>query len=80
VAAPPAWQPPSGDAFAQSMYEASRRNAARSNILYGSLLLIAGILVTAITYDSASRSGGTYVLAWGPIVFGAIRIFKGLAS
>lgn len=32
-----------------------------------------------ITYDSASRQGGTYIVALGPIIVGAIRIFRGLA-
>jgi hypothetical protein len=80
VSTPRPWQPPVTDAFTQSMYEAQRRNAARNNLLYGTLLLVGGILVTAITYDTASRQGGGYILAVGPIVFGVIRIFKGLAG
>jgi hypothetical protein len=41
---------------------------------------VVGIVVTAVTYDSASEQGGTYIVAWGPMVYGAIRLFKGLAS
>lgn len=39
-----------------------------------------GDIVTAITHDHASRQGGTYVVAFGPIIVGVIRLFRGLAS
>ena len=61
-------------------YEAERRAAKSRNIAIGLVLLVIGIIVTAVTYDSASREGGTYIIAWGPMVFGAIRLFKGLAG
>jgi hypothetical protein len=61
-------------------YEADRRAAKSKNIAIGLVLLVIGIIVTAVTYDSASREGGTYIVAWGPMVFGAIRLFKGLAG
>ncbi len=80
VSTPPAWEPPSGDAFAASIYEQERRAKKSRDITVGAILLVVGILVTAFTYDSASREGGTYIVAWGPMVFGAIRLFKGLAS
>lgn len=48
-------------------------------LLIGLALLILGIAITAGTHSAASRSGGgTYVVAYGPIVFGAITMFKGL--
>jgi hypothetical protein len=72
------------DAFTESAlvdaddYERqSRRNA---DIGFGLVLLIVGILITAVTYDSASQQGGTYVIAYGPIVVGAIRLIRGLAT
>jgi hypothetical protein len=78
---PPSWsRPESPDAFARSMYESERRSARSHNILVGMILLVVGIIITAATYDSASRQGGTYIIAWGPMVYGAIRLFKGLAS
>lgn len=61
-------------------YEAERRAAKARNIVIGLVLLGIGIVVTAVTYGSASRGGGTYIVAWGPMVFGAIRLFKGLAG
>jgi hypothetical protein len=52
---------------------------AGGNIALGAVICVVGILVTVVTYSAAS-GGGTYVVAWGAIVFGAIRIFKGLAQ
>ena len=80
VSTPPPWNGPEGAAFAQSMYEEQRRAARSKNITFGLILLVVGIVVTAVTYDSASQEGGTYIVAWGPMVYGAIRLFKGLAS
>lgn len=48
-------------------------------LLIGIALLILGIAITAGTHSAASRNGGgTYVVAYGPIVVGVITIFKGL--
>jgi hypothetical protein len=38
-----------------------------------------GILVTATTF-SAALNGGTYIVTWGAIIFGAIRFFNGLTN
>ena len=82
VSAPPPFNGPSGDGFAQSIYESERQSARSKNITVGLIMLVIGIIITAVTYDSASSSpsGGTYIVAWGPLVFGAIRLFKGLAG
>ena len=80
ISTPPPWNGPSGEAFAASIYEQERRDKKSRDIALGAILLVVGILVTAFTYDSASQQGGTYIIAWGPMVFGAIRLFKGLAS
>ncbi len=45
----------------------------------GAIICLVGIIITAASYSSAS-GGGTYVVAWGAIVFGAVRFFKGMAS
>jgi hypothetical protein len=45
--------------------------------LSGGIICAIGILVTIATYSSA-LSGGTYVIAWGAILFGGIRFFSGL--
>lgn len=46
-------------------------------MLYGALWCIGGLVVTALTYSAAS-DGGTYVVAWGAVLFGAIQFFKGV--
>jgi hypothetical protein len=53
------------------------RDAGKKNMLYGALWCIGGIVVTGATYSAAS-DGGTYIVAWGAIVFGAIQFFRGL--
>ena len=50
------------------------------DVILGIILIIVGIAITAITHDHASRQGGTYIVAFGPIVFGVIRLFRGLAQ
>ena len=53
------------------------REAGQKNMLYGALWFIGGTAVTIITLAAASE-GGTYVVAWGAIVFGGIQFFRGL--
>jgi hypothetical protein len=56
--------------------------AAKKNMLVGGLWCIGGTIVTAVTYGAASNSpnGGSYVVAWGAIIFGAIQFFRGLSA
>ena len=56
--------------------------AADKRVPYGALWCIGGILVTLFSYVSAASSpyGGTYIVAWGAIVFGALRVFQGLGD
>jgi hypothetical protein len=46
-------------------------------MLVGGLWFFAGVAVTVVTW---SRHGDAYVLAYGPILFGAVRFFQGLAA
>ncbi|MEZ4868524.1 MAG: hypothetical protein R3C14_44755 [Caldilineaceae bacterium] len=54
-------------------------SAARKNMLYGALWCIGGILVTFFSY-AAAQDGGTYIVTWGAIVFGAVQFFRGLSQ
>lgn len=54
------------------------RETAKRDMLIGAALCIAGIGITAFTYSLVSESGGTYLILWGPAVYGAIRFFRGL--
>ncbi|MFO0925973.1 MAG: hypothetical protein U0736_02915 [Gemmataceae bacterium] len=64
------------------MVEARRRAikvAGTRNLLYGTLILVAGGLVTALSYQAAVLAGGgSYVIASGAIVVGAFKIIHGL--
>ena len=56
--------------------------AGKKNMLHGLLWCIGGVLVTAATYQMAASSsnGGTFVVAWGAIVFGGIQFLRGAAQ
>lgn len=63
----------------EGQVDAARKRRARKDMLYGGLWCGGGLLVTFITMSAAS-GGGSYVVAWGAIVFGAIQFFRGLAN
>lgn len=52
---------------------------ARKRMFIGAVWCAGGIVVTFVTYLAAASGpfGGTYVVAWGAIVWGAIRFFQG---
>jgi hypothetical protein len=55
----------------------ANKSVGMKNMLYGGLWCGGGIVVTVVTL-SMSQGGGTYVVAWGAILFGAIQFFKGV--
>ena len=52
------------------------RDAGKKNMIYGALWAVGGTVVTVATYSAAS-GGGSYVVAWGAILFGAIQFIRG---
>lgn len=50
---------------------------ANRDMLFGALWFFGGVIVTVATLSAAS-GGGTYVVAWGAIIFGAVQFFRGL--
>lgn len=54
--------------------------AARRNMLVGALWCLGGTAVTVITYQAAANQpgGGSYMVAWGAIIFGAFQFLRGL--
>lgn len=56
------------------------KEVGRKNMLYGALWCAGGTIVSLVTYDSASKGGGRYIVAWGAIVFGAIQFIRGLVQ
>jgi hypothetical protein len=54
------------------------KRAGKKNMLFGASWCIGGIAVTAITYEAASQGGGTFIIAWGAVLFGGIQFLHGL--
>ena len=56
-----------------------RRVAGRKHMIMGAVVCVIGIVITAWSYAAAEEGGGgSYVVAWGAIVFGGIQFFRGL--
>lgn len=51
----------------------------KKNMVVGSLWFIGGSLVTILTFSVAS-GGGSYIVAWGAILFGAFQFLQGLVQ
>jgi hypothetical protein len=56
--------------------------SARIKMWIGGLLVVGGGLATIITYSIASSNsfGGTYIVAWGPMVYGAFLLISGIVD
>ena len=59
--------------------KAERRGKYAKHILFGALWGIGGAVVTLATY-SAAEPGGTYVITWGAMGFGALEFLYGLSG
>ncbi|MFN2530672.1 MAG: hypothetical protein ABR555_05195 [Pyrinomonadaceae bacterium] len=53
------------------------KEAGTRNMLLGVLLCVGGIVVTGVTY-AVAMGGGTFIVAWGAIIFGAGLFVRGL--
>lgn len=58
------------------------RDEAVKQIWIGGLICIVGLVVTAVSYSIAAEGGGggKYVIAWGAVIFGAIRLIRGIVG
>jgi hypothetical protein len=56
-----------------------KRKGALGAIVGGLALFILGAAITAGTYDHASQEGGTYFVAYGPMIAGVALFFQGIA-
>jgi hypothetical protein len=64
---------------AQAAEGAEKRARSAKMMVYGLILIVIGVVITAVTHDAAERGGGgTYVIAYGPMIAGGIRFFQGL--
>jgi len=61
-------------------YPAAVRAGAMSQMGTGVLLFVIGLIITVGTFAAASSggTGGFYLISWGPMVFGIVRVFRGL--
>lgn len=59
------------------MSEAERKKRAKDQIFYGTLWILAGIVLTALTFQSATSGG---VIFYGAIIVGVIKVFRGLGA
>ena len=61
--------------------EKSPRSRANRDMVVGAIWCGVGVLITVVTYSAASGpEGGSYLLMWGPIIFGGIQFMRGLLS
>ncbi|HEX2853322.1 MAG TPA: hypothetical protein VHO24_08795 [Opitutaceae bacterium] len=48
------------------------------NMQDGGVIFVIGALITFCTYAFADVAGGYFLLAWGPVLFGFLRVLYGL--
>ena len=71
---------PTRDEYNQPVYSgrgSSRSPESKNAMIYGGLWFFGGIIVTIGSFVSAGP-GQSYVLAWGAIIFGGIKFFRGV--
>lgn len=63
-------------------YSQAHRDAAVRNMAVGGVICVIGLVVSIGSYQAAasSPSGGSYVVAWGAVIFGGFQFLKGLFS
>lgn len=63
----------------QTQAESHKRNASKA-LWKGLAWLFGGLLITLVSYLSAvNNGGGTYIVTYGAIIFGALQAFRGFA-
>ncbi|MFI5933370.1 hypothetical protein [Actinoplanes sp. NPDC051494] len=80
-----AYQPPIEDAeeaaraqrVQRAAQDAEAQTRARRDIGFGAVWLLAGIIITLWTLSSGATF---YIVAWGPMLYGAYRLIKGLVT
>jgi hypothetical protein len=56
------------------------RKRAMKQIGIGAAIFLVGLIITIATYSNASSGGGTYIVAWGPMILGIIWVVRGLMA
>ncbi len=71
---------PEGAALVVRKLREIHKEAARKNKIHGALWCIGGLTVSVVTWllAGAGLMGGSYVVAWGAVVYGAILYLRGV--
>ena len=74
----PVGVPPFQPAAASNMANIARNRGVRQ-IVIGAVIFVIGLIITIATYSAASSSptGGTYFVAYGPMIIGVISMIRG---
>ena len=73
--------PPAPDPIFEKMHAGLKEGEGRADMLLGGFIFVTGIAITAATHSAAEASGGgPFVVAYGAIIYGLIRFFKGLLA
>ncbi|MDQ3369923.1 MAG: hypothetical protein M3680_31275 [Myxococcota bacterium] len=56
------------------------RSMAVRQLLVGTMLIVVGVVVTLATYGTSQHDGDKLLLAFGPIVIGAIAMVRGFVG
>jgi hypothetical protein len=64
----------------EHLHSQARARSANNDLTVGGMWFIGGLLVTIISYSLAASTpgGGHYLIASGAMLFGLLRIFRGL--
>ena len=74
----PVGVPPFEPAGGSTLASAARKRGIQQ-IVIGAVLFVVGLIITVATYSGVSSSprGGTYFVAYGPMIFGVIGMIRG---
>ena len=77
----PVGVPPFQPQGAQNMANVARSRGIRQ-IVIGAIIFVVGLIITVATFSAASssRTGGTYFIAYGPMIIGVIGIIRGVIA
>ena len=80
--APNPYAPPFMPGMMMPIDGSAQRAQGGKMMLIGGLLFVVGLVITVGTLSAASSGsgGGTYFVAYGPMIFGVIRFFQGVAK
>ena len=72
---------PRGRSPLEQLHSQARARAANRDLTVGGVWLVIGIFVTIGSYSLAASTGASYfVIASGTILYGALRLFRGLRT